>query len=338
MKMAVMGGGERAGVIDAPDPVVDDNYAKVKVYSAPLCTEFTGLDREQRDGFGHEAAGEVVEVGPNVRSVAVGDHVVVMPQDSCGHCDVCASGEHIYCRSERNALEVCDSETGRMTTAQYVIQQDRLLVRVPNEMPFDHAAMACCGFGPAFNAMQSMEVGLGDTVLVAGLGPVGLGAVTVALSRGAKVFGLDVNPFRRNLAEDIGASRTFDPRDPDTLEQILSGTRNQAGVSASVQCTRVDGVGKFIVEATRRRGRISFIAQGGTLDIRPLVIKGLRLYGCWHWNHDLYGERMIATIEASTERINKMITHTFPIDRIADAFDVQLTGECGKVIIHPWDN
>lgn len=337
MKMAVMGGGERAAVVNVPDPVIADNYAKVKVYSAPLCTEFKGRDREKRSGFGHEAAGEVVEIGPNVRSVAVGDRVVVMPQDSCGVCDLCRSGEHIYCESNRDALAVCGSETGRMTTAQYVIQQDWLLVRVPKEMPYDHAAMACCGFGPAFNAMQSMEVGVGDTVLVAGLGPVGLGAVTVALSRGATVFGLDMNPFRRGLAQELGAAKTFDPGDPEVLNQVLSATRGRAGVSKSVQCVPVEGVGKFLVDATRRRGRIAFIGQGGTLDIRMLVIKGLRLYGCWHWNHDLDSERMLATIAASTARIEKMITHTFPIDRIAHAFDLQVSGECGKVIIHPWE-
>ena len=337
MKMAVMGGGERPAVVEAPDPVVADNYAKVKVHSAPLCTEFKGLDRKTRGGFGHEAAGEVVEIGPNVRSVAVGDRVVVMPQDSCGICDLCRSGEHIYCQSPRDPLAVCGSRTGRLTAAQYVIQQDWLLVRVPQEMPYDHAAMACCGFGPAFNAMQSMEISVGDTVLVGGLGPVGLGCVTVALSRGATVFGLDMNPHRRGLAEQLGAARAFDPGDPDVLDQVLAATPGGAGVSASVQCVPVEDVGRFLVQATRRRGQISFIGQGGTLDIARLVIKGLRLHGCWHWNHDLHSERMIATIQASTERINRMITHTFPIDRIADAFDLQLSGECGKVTIHPWE-
>ncbi len=337
MQIAVMGGGE-AGVEEVADPKIADNYAKIKVLSVPLCTEFKGQDRGHRGGFGHEAGGEVVEVGPNVRHVAVGDRVVVMPQNSCGMCDLCLSGEHIYCRTPRKALEICGSETGREMTAQYVIQQDWLLFKYPESIPHDHASMACCGFGPAFNAMQSMEVSSGDTVLVAGLGPVGLGAVTVALYRGATVIGVDTSEYRRKLAEEIGASHTFSPEAEDVVGKVKAVTPGGAGAQKSVQCTRVEGVGRFLVEATRHRGRIAFIGQGGTLDIGPLVGKGLRLYGCWHWNHFLDGERMLATIAGSADRIEKMITHTFPMSRVADAFALQVSGECGKVMVHPWED
>ena len=336
MKIAEMGLGS-AGVAEVPDPVVADNYAKVKVFSARLCTEFKHMSRQKKGGFGHEAAGEVVEVGPNVRHVSVGDHVAVMPQNSCGVCDLCLSGEHIYCSSRRDALKVCGSETGRETTAQYVIQQDWLLQKFPKEIPYDHAAMACCGFGPGFNAMESMEVCAGDTVLVAGLGPVGLGAVIIALYRGATVIGVDMSEYRRKLAQEIGASFTFSPEDEDVAGRVKAATPGGKGVMKSVQCVRVEGVGRFLVDVTRPRGRISFIGQDGTLDIGPLVGKGLRLYGCWHWNHVLHAERMVATIAGSAERIDKMITHTFPMEQVADAMALQEAGQCGKVIIHPWE-
>ncbi|MBI1336533.1 MAG: zinc-binding dehydrogenase [Phycisphaera sp.] len=337
MKIAEMGGGREAGVADAPDPVIADNYAKVKVLSSPLCTEFQFRDRERRGCFGHEAGGEVVEVGPKVRHVAVGDRVVVMPQNSCGLCELCRSGEHIYCRSPRKALEVCSSQTGRDTAAQYVIQQDWLLMKYPRSIPDDHAAMACCGFGPSFNAMQSMEVTAGDTVLVAGLGPVGMGAVIVALHRGAKVIGVDVSDYRRNLVLEIGASYAFDPTDPDVDQKVRDVTPGGVGVHASVQCTRVEGVGKFMTRVTRARGGVAFIGQGGTLDIAPLVGKGLRLFGCWHWNHLRDSERMLATIAGSADRINKMITHTFPLSGIEEAFKLQVAGQCGKIVLHPWE-
>jgi L-iditol 2-dehydrogenase len=245
MRIAEMGGGKPAGVGEAPDPVVADNYAKVKVLSSPLCTEFKHEERERRGCFGHEGGGEVVEIGPNVRHVAVGDRVVIMPQNSCGVCDLCKSGEHIYCRSPRKALEICNSKTGRETAAQYVIQQDWLLMKYPESIPDDHAAMACCGFGPAFNAMESMEVNAGDTVLVAGLGPVGLGAVTVALYRGATVIGVDMNLYRRKLAEDIGAAHTFDPTEDDVDEKVKSRHAGRVG-RGEVRPVRAD----------RRRGQV----------------------------------------------------------------------------------
>lgn len=336
MKQAVMGGPGGEGVEEVTDPRIADNYAKVKVISAPLCTEFKLRARKKSGGLGHEAAGEVVEIGPKVRSVAVGDRVVVMPQDACGICPCCTSGEHIYCQSGRKPLEICGSETGRETIAQYVIQQDWLLVKIPDGISYDHASMACCGFGPAFNAMQSMEVAAGDTVLVSGLGPVGLGAVTVALYRGARVLGLDPNAYRRDLAEQLGAEAVFNPLDDDIKQQVLAATKG-LGPDKSVDSTGVPTSVQLLLAVARRRGRVALIQSVDSISTQPVVWKGLRLYGCWHWNHLNDTERMMHTIAGSGDRIDKMITHRFPMEKLGEAFDLQATGQCGKVIVYPWE-
>jgi threonine dehydrogenase-like Zn-dependent dehydrogenase len=336
MKIAEMGGGIDAGVAEVPTPTVADNYALVKVHSAPLCTEFKYADRPKRGGFGHEAAGEVVAVGPNVRFVKTGDRVAVMPQGGCGVCELCRTGEHIFCQSQRDARAVCGCERGRETVAQYLIQQDWLLMPFPDSVPYDHIAMACCGFGPGFNAMQSMAVTAGDTVLVSGLGPVGLGAACVALFRGARVWGLEINVARTALASRIGVERVFDPRDENVKTQILDATGGR-GVAVSVDTTRSETSARLLVDVAKRRGQVAFIGQGGNISVAPLVNKGLRVYGCWHWNHLRDAEQMVRTITGSSERIDTLITHTFPIDRIHDAIQTQTSGECGKVIIHPWE-
>jgi L-iditol 2-dehydrogenase len=336
MKIAMMGGGVPAGVAEVDDPVVADNYVKIKVLSAPLCTEFKHRSRDRRGGFGHEAAGEVVEIGPCVKSVALGDRVVVMPQDSCGVCSLCRSGEYIFCQSQRRPLKICGTKTGRETVGQYMIQQDWMLVKIPAGMSYDHASMACCGFGPAFNAMQSMEVSAGDTVLVSGLGPVGLGAVAVALYRGARVTGLDPSAYRRDLAKQMGAENVFDPTAPDIKEQVLAVTGG-IGPEKSVDCTGVQSASQLVLDMARRRGRVAFIQSVDAVSTKAIVWKGLRVYGCWHWNlNDT--ERMMNTIAGSGEMISKMITHTFPLGRIEEAFELQVSGQCGKVIIHPWED
>lgn len=337
MKQAVMGGNEAPGVVEVSDPLIADNYVKVKVMTAPLCTEFKGMGREKRGGFGHEAAGEVVEIGPNVRHVAVGDRVVVMPQNSCGVCALCLSGEHIYCTSGRKALEICGSETGREMVAQYVIQQDWLLVKIPEGISYDHASMACCGFGPAFNAMQSMDVSAGDMVLVAGLGPVGLGAVAVALYRGARVIALDPSEYRRELASQMGAEVALNPMDEGMKQEVLNAT-DGLGPQKAVDSTGVSSSVQFLLDVTRRRGKVAFIQSVDSVSTKPVVWKGLSLYGCWHWNHLNDTERMMATIAGSAERIDKMITHTFPMSRIDEAMDVQVSCLCAKVMIHPWED
>ncbi len=336
MKQAEMGGGKPAGTAEVPDPVIADNYVLVKVFSAPLCTEFKFRDRPKRGSFGHEAAGEVVAVGPTARSVKVGDRVAVMPQSACGNCELCKSGEHIYCPSPRNALKICGSTTGRETVAQYVIQQDWLCMPFPENVPYDHIAMACCGFGPGFNAMQSMDVGAGDLVLVSGLGPVGLGTATVALFRGARVWGLEISEYRRSQAIRLGFEKVFNPQDADINEQIMKATGG-VGVPFSADTTRTESSAKLLIAVAKRRGQIAFIGQGGSIDVPPLVGKGLRVHGCWHWNHAQHANQMMATIQGSANRIGQLITHKYPIDRIQDAFDVQVGGECGKIMIHPWD-
>lgn len=322
---------------EVDEPVVADNYVKVKVMAAPLCTEFKHRNREQRGGFGHEAAGEVVETGPCAKSVTVGDRVVVMPTDPCGVCSLCRAGEYIYCLSPRRTLKICASKTGRETVGQYVIQQDWMLVKITAGISYDHASMACCGFGPAFNAMQSMEVSAGDTVLVSGLGPVGLGAVTVALCRGARVIGLDPSAYRRDLAQQMGAEKVFDPTAPDIKEQVLA-TTGGIGPEKSVDSTGVASAVQLILDLACRRGRVAFIQSVDSVSTKAIVWKGLRVYGCWHWNHLNDAERMLKTIAGSGARIDRLITHTFPLERIAEAFEVQVAGQCGKVIIHPWED
>ena len=121
-----------------------------------------------------KAAGEVVEVAQPGR-VKVGDRVVVQPQNSCGTCPMCAIGEHIHCQSARNIREIIGTDPASATYAQYMHKMEDLLSPIPEGVSYTHAGMACCGLGPTFGAMEQMQVNSLDTVMVTGLGPVGLG-------------------------------------------------------------------------------------------------------------------------------------------------------------------
>ena len=94
--------------------------------------------------------------------------------------------------------------------AQYLLKQDWMLLPIPDDMSYEHAAMACCGLGPTFGAFQTMGVDRYDTVLITGLGPVGLGGVINAVYRGARVIGVDANRYRAKLALELGASAVID--------------------------------------------------------------------------------------------------------------------------------
>jgi len=174
-----------------------------------------------------------------------------------------------------------------------------------------------------------------DTVLVAGLGPVGLGSLINGVYRGARVIGLEGNPYRANLARELGATAVIDPADPDGIARIRAMTGGR-GADKAVDCTGQPAAQKAVIEATRRRGQVAFVGWGGHIEIDNMVPQGLSLHGVWHWNlHD--ASRMMKMLADCRAPIARLITHTFPMSRVREALELQLTGQCGKVVLHPWE-
>ena len=269
--------------------------------------------------------------------VKPGDRVVVMPQSGCGVCDLCTSGDHIYCPDKKNAREICGNETGTSTLGQYCVQQDWLLVPIPDDISYDHASMACCGMGPGFNANQTMQVMPTDTVLISGLGPVGLGASITALYRGARVLGLEMNPYRIALAKDMGVEAVVDPTSEDALDEIMDLTDGK-GVDKSVECSSVETAPEFLIQAAALRGHIASPGWGGPINARDVNRKGLTVHGCWHWNHQRDARVMMGTIRGAKSLLDKVITHTFSFGEVQQAYETRASNQCGKIILHPWEN
>jgi len=336
MKVVAITGKRECSVVERPDPRVTGEFARIKILSAPMCTEFHAYrGGDPCDCLGHEAAGEVVDVGP-AACVAPRDRVVVMPQYGCGKCGLCLSGEHIHCQRPVDPYSLCKSTTGRATYAQYCIKQDWLLLPIPEGISYDHASMACCGLGPTFNAMQRMNVNAFDTVLVSGLGPVGMGAVVNAKVRGARVLAIECNPYRAALAKSIGVEAVFDPREKDTLDKIR-GLTGGCGVDKSVETSSAEEAPALLVEATRPRGEMASVGWGGPVMARSIVGRGLTVHGVWHWNHLRDKDAMWHTIRQAKPLLDKVITHVLPMTRVKDAWELQLRGDCGKIILHPWE-
>lgn len=336
MKVVAITGKQACEVVDRPDPRIRNDFVKVAIRAAPMCTEWHAYrDGSIGDSLGHEAAGEVVEVA-QPGSVAVGDRVVVMPLYGCGRCSLCLSGEHIHCQQPVDPYRLCESETGRATYAQFCIKQDWLLVRIPEDISYDHASMACCGLGPTFNAMQQMGVKALDTVLISGLGPVGLGAVVNARCRGARVIALEGNAYRASLAKALGVEAILDPGDAHRLERILELTGGH-GVDKSLETSSSEAAPAFLIQATRRKGQVASVGWGGPMLARDIVGKGLTVHGVWHWNHFRDTQAMFSTIRHSRAMLEKVITHVFPMRDVQKAWELQMTGNCGKIILHPMD-
>ena len=338
MKVVALTGIKQCELIDKPVPVAAENIVVVKIMSAPMCTEYKGYKEGwEGDALGHEAAGEVVEVaqpGP----VTIGDRVVVMPQYPCGKCSLCLAGEYIHCQRCVDPMKITGSEYGTATYAQYILKQDWLLIPIPDAVSYDHAAMACCGLGPTFGACRIMDVNAYDTVLITGLGPVGLGGIINATHLGARVIAVESNPYRADLARKLGVDVVLDPTDESIRDTIMELTEGN-GIDKAIDCSGVPAAQRLAIDVARRKGQFSFVGEGGDLAITisdDMIRKGISLHGAWHYN--LADTPLIMKIvQASADKLDMLITHTYPMSNVKDAWELQLTGQCGKVVLHPWD-
>lgn len=340
MQKAIISGVRQGGVVDVPTPRAKADWVLVKVHTAPMCTEYKGfLSGAPTEFLGHEAAGEVVEVAQPGRW-KVGDRVVVMPQNPCGVCPLCLAGEYIHCQDNQNFAAIHGSDEGRATMAQFLLKQARQLVPIPDGMSYDHAAMACCGLGPTFGALERVGAGRLDTVLIAGLGPVGLGGVINATFRGARVIGVESNPWRAERARELGAEAVIDPADGDAPARILALTPDGRGVDHSIDCSGVAAAHRLCIDSTRRKGTLSFVGESGRNPTElfisdDMIRKGLTLHGSWHYNLALT-PKILRVIAASGDKIERLISHRFPLEEVQFAWETQVTGQCGKVLLKPW--
>lgn len=337
MKIAAMFGDKKAGLVDLPDLKPHDDFALVKVLAVPLCTEFKMFASGHKgQGFGHEAAGEVVIPGGS-GLLKAGDRVVAMPLYGCGKCELCRQGDYILCRHNFD-LFAESAGPGHWTYSQYILKPDRLLVPIPDDISMDHGAMACCGLGPTFGAMQRMGTDRFDTILITGMGAVGLGGVINGVYRGARVIAVEGHPYRAKLAKELGAAEVVDPKDTAAAAKRIIDLTGGTGPDCGIDCSGVAAAQRLLIDTVKRRGQVAFVGEAGELTIKvsdDMIRKSLTVFGSWHFNL-ADAHRIMEVIRGSRNLLDKVITHTFPMAKVQDAWELQTRGECGKVMLHPW--
>jgi threonine dehydrogenase-like Zn-dependent dehydrogenase len=321
-------------VLEQTRPEAHGDLVVVKILIAPMCTEFKRRSSGSAQlSLGHEAAGIVVDAGEAARA-KVGDRVVVMPHYGCGLCWLCTSGEHMYCPHQRDVLSETGQPFGTATYAEYILKPDWLVAHVPDDIELQHAALACCGLGPGFNALQRMGVNSLDTLLVSGCGPVGLGSIIQGIVRGARVLAVETHPYRSELARKVGAERVFNPLVEDVVNLVRVETQGK-GVDAAIDTSGAPTAAGTLARSLRARGRLSFVSWGNDVQLPPVVPLGLDMYACWHWNHQTMAPLMWETVRRAANLLDVMITHRFPLDEVSAAMDIQDTGCCGKIYLLP---
>src|ERR1700712_3453737 len=250
--------------------------------------------------LGHEGAGVVEAVGPGVKDLQAGDHVVTLFSPQCGECIHCRDDRTNLClaiREQQNKGLLPDGTTrlsrdgerirhfmGTSTFAEATVMPEIALAKVNPEAPMEHAALFACGLSTGLGAaMNTAKVQAGSTVVVFGAGMVGLGAVAGARLQGAeRIVCVDLSPERLELARGQGATHVMDGG-PGAVEEILAMTGGY-GADYTFEATGRTDVMEQALEATRMAWGLCTVAgvagKGETLDVIPrLLITGRRLAG-----------------------------------------------------------
>lgn len=342
MKAVRISGRRQCELIDKPLPTIRRDYVLLKVHAAPMCNEYLAyrdlvyLERNRPDSLGHEMAGEVV-AAPESSPLQAGDRVVALCGYPCGRCGPCLAGYYAHCVRTDDPLEVCGSESGECGFAQYAIKPAWMLVPIPDSMSYVHASMACCGLGPGFGAMQRMRVGAGDTVLITGLGAVGLGGVINARFRGARVIAVVRSPYRADLARSLDADVVLDPSQGSVIDAVRDLTGGD-GVNFAIEASGQPEYQRLAIESLGHLGTAAFLSEPGTVQVeveRDLVAKGATLLGSLDINR-YDADQLLDMIARIPDQLDKYITHRFALADIAMAFELQAARECGKIVLYPW--
>ncbi len=278
--------------------------------------------------IGHEFCGTIVEVAPDVTDRAVGDFVASESHIVCGHCRQCRAGQAHVCR---NTLILGVDVDGGFRPETVLPAANA--VPTPRSVP-PHIASFQDALGNAVHTATAGPVE-GQTVLVTGLGPIGLMAASVLRALGAAhVYATEVAPYRRALAEGMGVQTLFDPTAQDVAAELRR--LEPEGVDAVLEMSGHPSQLALAVEAVRPGGRISslgvFKDPVQPVDVDALIFKGVALQGIVGRRLPETWETMQRLLVGGALHLETVVTHRMHYTEFQSAMELMAGGRAGKVV------
>jgi alcohol dehydrogenase len=335
----------------------------VRIGAAGLCHSDLSVVNGDRPrpvpmALGHEAAGEVAEVGPGVDDLLPGDHVVMIFVPSCGHCLPCMEGRPALCEpgAQANGVGTLLSGARRLhlegrevhhhmgvsAFAQYAVCSRHSLVKIDNDLPLEEAALFGCavltGVGAVVNTARVVP---GSSVAIAGLGGVGLNALLGARLAGAeRIVAVDILDDKLALARQLGATDTFNAAEEGAVQAIRAATGGgvdyafeMAGsVKAMDLCYRVTRRGGTTVSAGLSHPDHRFEVQHVSLVAEERTVKGSYIGSCVPLR-DV--PRYIALYRQGRLPVDRLMSERLTLDQINEGFDRLAEGHTVRQIILP---
>jgi propanol-preferring alcohol dehydrogenase len=262
--------GRRLEMQDVPVPEPGAEGVLVRVKAAGICHS----DAHYRAGkslveplpltLGHEVAGIVEKIGSAVRRFKPGARVCVHYMATCGHCEYCQQGNEQFCKTGKMIGKYRDGGY-----AEFMVIPERSLFRLPDEICFEHGAILMCSSATSMHALNKARLREGETVALFGAGGLGLSAIQLANAFGAReIFGVDINPAKLALAEQLGAI-AIDAAKVNPVEELKRLT-NGRGVDVALELIGLPLTMRQTVQSLAIKGRAALVGiSDKTFEIAP---------------------------------------------------------------------
>ena len=327
---------------DVDDPPLEPHQVRVEVAAGAIC----GTDRElvnytaaaQAFGLnfpvilGHEFSGTVIETGSDVTALRVGHRVALESHIACGHCYHCRVGQGHNCL---NMLLLGLHVDGGFTERAVVVEQ--ACYELPDEVSLEVGALFESA-GVAMHALlRSGHTLAGESMIVAGGGPIGLVLAQLGQALGAReVVVMEPNPYRRVMAEELGAV-ALDPSD-DVDAWCRAAAADRGGFDVGFDCTGAPGALDIVLQSLRREATAMCVGVPHapfSLDITRYAIKqGLTLKGSFGRSLWATWDRLAALVSAERLDLGRLVSHRLALADFGEALAL-LEGDAAKVLLLP---
>lgn len=348
MRALVYQGPEKIVPATVPDPSPTSiDGAVVRVAAAGICGSdlhiYHGHGFSPDLGFtvGHEAVGEVVEVGSGVRRFKVGDRVMVPASTGCATCDPCRRGWILGCETgDFGCYGLGHALEGSQAEAVAVPSADTGLVRIAPALSNEQALMLTDNLPTAYFGARRAAIEPGDTVAVVGLGPVGLCAVESAFVFGAsRVLAIDLLPERRRHAAEIGAE-PIDVTDPaDVVPAVMEATGGR-GADRVIEAVGSDATIQLSIDLCRREGAVSVVGVNQTVQFDfNMAVAQLRSLSFHIGLCSVQAElpALLPLVESGRIDPSRTVSHRMGLSAGAEAYRIfaQREDDVRKVVLDP---
>lgn len=323
-------GNERVEVHEGPVPEPGPGEALLRIAISAICgSELPAYRGGGRSGGqhnpGHELAGTVAQVN-GLCGVVEGQRVGLQILIGCGQCLYCLQGDPKHCARGASYLQNGHSE--------YVVAPEICLIPLPDDLDWETAVLLCGDtLGTPYRALQRLGgVQAGQTAAVFGCGPIGLGCLTWLRYYGLRTIVSEVHPYRRVLAEQLGADLVLDPDALDVVEAIR--TETGGGADVCLDCSPVAQTLIDALEAARICGRVGWIGEKAAAAVSPsrqVIHKELQMAGSWYFTPADFIQTLAHYRRGL--QVRELITHRYPVAQAPEAYRQFASRDSGKVVL-----